>query len=132
MADQSLPGLPVGWPLLPLPDADGRMTYPSLERSVRQSIEIILRTRPGEQLMRPTFGGGIEAFLHQPNTLVTRRRIRDTISEALERWESRVVLDRVDVAEDPDRPTHIRVEIAYRLRRTGAPQHLGLTLELEG
>ena len=132
MADQSLPGPLIGWPLLPLPDAEGRLQFPSLEVSVRQMIQVVLRTRPGEQLMRPTFGAGIENFLHEPNTLVTRRRIRDLVREALERWERRIVLDRVDVAEVPGQPTHIRVEVAYRLRRTGTPQRLGLTMELEG
>ena len=41
---------PVGFPLLGVPDAEGELSFPSFEQSVRQSIEIILRTRPGEQL----------------------------------------------------------------------------------
>lgn len=76
MANQSLPRPLIGWPLLPLPDAHGRLNYPTLDQSVRQSIEVILRTRPGEQLMRPDFGAGLAAFLHEPNVLTTRRRIR--------------------------------------------------------
>ena len=126
------PSVPVGWPLLPLPDAEGRLQWPGPEASVRQLVEIILRTRPGEQLMRPRFGGGLEEFVHEPNTLVTRRRIHDVIVDALERWEPRIALDRVDVWEVPDRPTHVRVEIAYRLRRTGAAQQVGLTMSLGG
>jgi len=125
-------GALIGWPLLPLPDANGRIDYPTLEASVRQSIQIILLTRPGEQLMRPQFGAGLSRFLHEPNTLTTRRRIRDEVIAALEQWERRIVVDRVEVAEVPDHPDQIRIELAYRLRRTGTPQRLGLTLELEG
>ncbi|MBZ0316572.1 MAG: GPW/gp25 family protein [Anaerolineae bacterium] len=121
----------VGWPLWVFPDANGELKYPMLENSVRQSIEIILRTRPGEQLMKPEFGAGLADFLHEPNTLTTRTRIRDTILAALERWEGRIILDRVDVEELPDEPSRIQIEIAYRLRRTGAPQQVALTLELE-
>ncbi len=124
------PPLPIGWPLLPVPDAGGEMRYPGLEQSVRESIQVVLRTRPGEQLMRPHFGAGLKDFLHQPNTLATRRRIRDLIEESLERWEGRVVLDRIEVWEEPEHPTRIRVEIAYRLRRTGAAQQLALTMDL--
>jgi phage baseplate assembly protein W len=123
---------PIGWPLLPVPDAEGRLAYPTLEESVRQSIQVILRTRPGEQLMRPTFGAGLEGFLHEPNTVTTRRRIRDLITESLARWEPRATVTRVEVAEAPDHPSRVRVEIAYQLRRTGAAQRIGLTLELEG
>jgi hypothetical protein len=125
-------GVPIGWPLLPLPDRDGRMRYPRTDASVRQLIEVVLRTRPGEQLMRPRFGGGLETFAHEPNTLTTRRRIRDRIADALAQWERRVLVDRIDVWEVPERPTQVRVEIAYRLRRTGAAQEVGLEMVVEG
>lgn len=122
---------PIGWPLLPKPDANGELRYPTLEDSVRQSIRVILRTRPGEQLMRPEFGGGLVDFLHEANTLTTRRRIQDSIVASLERYEQRISIDRVEVLEVPNEPSHIRIEIAYRLRRTGAAQSLGLTMMLE-
>ena len=127
-----LPPPLLSWPLLPVPDGNGQLHYPNLEDSVRQRIELILRTRPGEQLMRPEFGGGIEEFLQQPNTLTTRRRLHDRISEALERWENRILLDHVDVQEVPDQPSQLRLEIGYRLRRTDARRQLGITLALEG
>lgn len=131
MTDQARPSPLIGWPLLPLPDANGRLSYPTLEQSIQQSIQVILSTRPGEQLMRPLFGAGLEQFVHEQNTLTTRRRIRDLVMESLQQWELRIVVDRVDVSEVPDRPARVRVEIGYRLVRTGAPQQLGLTMELE-
>lgn len=130
MADRTPSPPRIGWPLLPVPDGDGRLRYPGLDESVRQSLEIVLRTRPGEQLLRPEYGAGLEDLLHEPNTLTTRRRIRDLVTESLNQWERRILLDRVEVWEVPDRPTEIRVEIAYRLRRTGAARQTALTLEL--
>ena len=121
----------IGWPLLSVPDANGQLHYPTLEQSVQQSIRVILSTRPGEQLMRPQFGAGLERFIHEQNTLTTRRRIRDLVAESLAQWERRIVVDRVDVNEIAERPTLVRVEIGYRLVRTGAFQQLGLTMELE-
>lgn len=122
----------LSFPLLALPDEGGRLHFPSLEQSVRQAIEIILRTRPGEQLMRPDFGAGLANFVGQPNTVATRRRIRERISEALDRWENRIDVDRVDVFEIEGQPTHVRIEIAYRLKRTGAAAQLGLSMDLGG
>jgi uncharacterized protein len=132
MTAPTRPSVPVGWPLLPLPDAAGRLEWPDAETSVRQTIEAILRTRPGEQLMRPRFGGGLENFVHEQNTLVTRRRIRDAIVDALGRWEPRIDVDHVEVWEVPGQATQVRVEIAYRLRRTGAAQQIGLTMSTSG
>lgn len=121
----------INWPLLPVPDEQGHMAFPTLDDSVRQSIKIILRTRPGERIMRPGFGGGLENMLHQQNNLTTRRQIRDLITESLERWEKRILLDSVDVSEVEHRPTAVRVEIAYRLRRVNQPQLLGITMDLQ-
>jgi phage baseplate assembly protein W len=121
-----------GWPLLPLPDEHGRLVYPDLEQSVRESIRVILSTRPGEQLMRPDFGAGLDRLLHEPNTLATRRAIRDLVQESLARWERRIVLDRVEVWDVSGEPSHVRVEIAYRLARTGAAATMSLTMQLEG
>jgi phage baseplate assembly protein W len=121
----------IGWPLYTLPDETGRLEYPSLEESVRQQVRVILSTRPGEQLMRPDFGGGLDAMLHEPNTLATRRRIRDLVQDALTRWERRILLDRVEAWEVEGDPSQVRVEIAYRLARTGAAATMGLTVQLE-
>ncbi len=121
---------PIGWPLLPLPDEGGQLNWPTLEQSVAQQIRVILQTRPGEQLMRPSWGAGLENFLHEPNTLTTHRRIRDLVGSSLARWEQRIIVDDIAVAAPPDQPGQVRVEIAYRLRRTGASSRLGLTLEL--
>jgi uncharacterized protein len=122
----------LGWPYLPLPDEQGIIDWPSLEQSVRDAIRIILSTRPGEQLMRADFGAGLDRILHEPNILATRRQIRDLVQNALTRWERRILLDAVEVWEVPDQPSHVRVEIAYRLARNGAPGAMNVTLQLEG
>jgi len=115
--NKTIPSSPLGWPLLPVPDK-GTLSYPSLEDSIKQSIRIILLTRPGEQLMRPRFGAGLSNFLHLPNTLETRRQIQETVFNALGRWEHRMVVLQVEVWEDEETPEAVRIEIAYRIRRT--------------
>ena len=119
----NLPSMPVGWPLLPVPDSDGQLNWPDGPTSVRQMIEVILRTAPGEQLMRPLFGAGLEAMIHEPNTLTTRARVHDAIVDAVLRYEPRVILDRVDVDVGSD-PRELLVTLSYRLTLTGAPVQL--------
>ena len=129
MAKRSLPQL-INWPLWLQPDATGQLNYPTLEESVRQAIRVILQTRPGEQLMRPLFGAGLDNYIHQQNTLLTRRRITDLIRDSLVRWELRIIVNRVEVSEVAGQPTQLRVEIGYQLKRTGALQRLGLMMNL--
>ena len=121
----------IGWPLLPLPDEHGALQWPDLARSVRDAIRVILSTRPSEQLMRPEFGGGLDRLLHEPNTVATRRQMRDLVQESLERWEPRILLDGVEVWEVDGEPAQVRVEIAYRLARTGAAGAMNVTVQLE-
>ena len=121
-----------GWPLLPVPDADGALGWPDPAASVRDTIRAILSTRPGEQLMRPDFGGGLDRLLHAPNTVSTRRQMRDLVQDALARWERRIILDAVEVWENPERPSELRVEILYRLARTGSAGSMNVTVQLEG
>ena len=123
---------PLSWPLLSTPDAHGRLGFPTYEDSVRDMIRVILLTRPGEQLMRPEFGAGLGRFVHQPNTIETRRRLREVVLESLQTWEPRIAIDEVTVEEVPDQPTTVRVDIAYQLRRTGQRTQLGLTMTLGG
>ncbi len=127
----ALPRPLLGWPLLTVPDEQGRLSWPTLEDSVRDLIRVVLSTRPGEQLMRPDFGAGLELLLHEPNTLATRRRIRDRVQESVAHWERRVLLDRVDVLDVEGEPSRVRVEIGYRLARSGAPATAALTVQLE-
>lgn len=126
---------PIGWPLLPLPDENGQLAYPSLAQSVRELIQVLLSTRPGEQLMRPGFGAGLENLLTEPNTVATRSRIKDLIDDALKRWEQRIVVDGIAVDPVSDAASGVadgvRVEIAYRHKRTGAPARIGLSLVME-
>lgn len=120
---------PVSWPFLPLPQ-NGALSYPTLEQSVRDSIRIILTTRPGEQLFRPEFGVGLQNFLDEGNTISTRRRIQAAILESLPRYESRAVFDRVDVDAVENAPNQVRIRIFYRLLRTGLAQQTGLTMRV--
>lgn len=124
-----LPRLQLGWPLSPAPEG-GALRYPDLDRSIRDQIKVILLTRPGEMLLHPAFGAGLQDMLHQPNTLATRRRIRDLVQRAVDRWERRILLDQVDVWEVSGRPDALRVELAYRIRRTGSAHafHFDLVL----
>jgi phage baseplate assembly protein W len=119
---------PISWPLLPKPTSDGALEYPDLDRSVRDAIRILLLTRPGEQLMRPRFGAGLDNFRDENNTLAVRRRIQLDITNTLQAYEPRIALDRIDVDPVADAPGEIHIRIHYRLVRTGQAQTMGATL----
>ena len=121
---------PVSWPFLPKPQASGQIAFPTLDQSVRDSIRIILTTQPGEQLMRPSFGVGLQSFLDQGNTLAMRSRIQNAILNGLQSYEPRIVVDQVEVDPVPNAPSQVHVEVYYRLLRTNAAKQIGVTMNL--
>jgi phage baseplate assembly protein W len=119
---------PISWPFLPLP-VEGAIGYPTLEQSVRDSIRIILTTCPGEQLMRPLFGAGLQNFLDEGNTVAVRREIQSTILTNLQQYEKRITVDAVEVTPVDGAPSEIHVQIHYRVLRSNAPGQIGVTLQ---
>ncbi len=128
MADSIL-GRGIAFP--PRIGADGRLAWSEGAQNVRESIRIILLTDLRERLMRPTFGGGLQALLFEPNTLATRRMLEERTRRALERWEPRIRLDRVTAEPDPDDPSAAIVEIVYRIVATGARERTSLSVQLD-
>ena len=122
---------PLCWPLLPLPDEDGRLHFPDLETSVRHRIEAILRTSPGEQLMRPYFGAGLELAIHKPNNAGVRAELQRDIAAHVTAFEPRILLDRVDVAPGED-PSLLNVTIAYRIRQIGVATAMTVSVPVGG
>ncbi len=110
--------------------ADGHMAWSSGEPNVREAICIILRTRPGERLLRPDFGCGLDRYLFEPNGVATLRLIQEEVKRALSRWEPRIALDDVRVATNPADARAVDITIAYTLIATRQPKRVSLTVAL--
>ncbi len=119
-------GQSLGFP--PSVGPDGHITWSTGELNVRQSICIILRTRPGERLMRPEFGCGLDRFLFEPNSVATLRLIQEEVKGALTRWEPRITLDDVVVETNPAEPRAVDITVFYTLIATRRRERLGMTL----
>lgn len=72
----------------------------SAEIDIPQAIRIILTTRPGERVMRPTFGCRLYELVFAPINLETIALARRYVEEAVGMWEPRIELVQVDVNWD--------------------------------
>ena len=111
---------------------DGHVSWSAGEVNIRESITIILRTERRERVRLPEFGGGLDLFLFEPNTVSTRRLIQDRITKELAQWEPRIVVEAVTVEPDPDDRRAAIATITYRLVATQARERLSLTITLAG
>ena len=111
---------------------DGRWAWSVGAENIRESIQIILQTETQERLLLPEFGGGLQPYLFEPNTVSTHRLIQETIQQALGRWEPRISVESVKVLPDPTDAQVAIVTVSYRLVATGATDQIGLTVRLAG
>jgi phage baseplate assembly protein W len=123
----------VGWPL-GTPDPSGILDYSTDSQCLREALWNVLMTNPGERLMRPSFGAGLNQWIGQPNTQSTRQLIASSITTAVGTWEQRVALRGVDVAVDPNDAARVLITLSYAARGSVAapPEQLTLTLSLGG
>ncbi|MEM1293382.1 MAG: GPW/gp25 family protein [Cyanobacteria bacterium P01_H01_bin.162] len=103
--------------------AQGNLQISDGEQSVRESILLILRTRPGERLRRPNFGCRLHELAFAPMNQKTLVEMRLFVEEALKTWERRIWLD--DVGIDPQLELgRVDITIAYRLVTSHVPGSL--------
>jgi uncharacterized protein len=105
--------------LFPFVLSGGRMDLAVGADKVRQSVMLILETEPGERVMRPDFGCGLERYLMAPNNEVIRAQLSGSIEAALQRWEPRISVEEVDVYAGDD-PAEVIVSIRYQHVRDGS------------
>ena len=72
------------------------------DEAVRQSILLLLSTIPGERVMRPTYGCHLHRLVFWPNDDTTAGLAIHYVRRAVERFEPRVEVIRVDATRDAD------------------------------
>jgi uncharacterized protein len=122
--------LGVGWKF-PIQLSEGQIAWSSYEQDIVEAIQIILGTAPGERLMHPDFGCGIQELLFAPNNVQTASLVRFHVEDALTRWEPRIELRDVQVQPDPDEATLLLIQIEYRVRATDSRFNLVYPFYLE-
>ncbi|OKI51396.1 GPW/gp25 family protein [Micromonospora sp. CB01531] len=110
-------------------DDHGAAATSPLPDAVRQQVEQILLTIPGERVDRPDFGCGIQLLVFEAATPTTAISTEHVVRTALHRH----LADLIDVegVRVSTADGELRVEILYVLRATGQESALTVTHPLE-
>jgi phage baseplate assembly protein W len=97
-------------------DGRGRTASTTDDDHVRDMIEQLLFTNPGERVNRPDFGTGVLQLVFAPNSPELAAALQFTLQAALQRWLGDVIevqaLDVICV------DSTLTIDIQYRVRRT--------------
>lgn len=121
-------------------DATGGVDVVEGDACVRQSILLLLSTSRGERVMRPDYGCDLHRLVFSPNDATTAGLAIHYVRSAIERWEPRARVLRVDAGrrlftgpglggiEDLD--ARLDVVLDYQVRRSGRADRLTVGLDL--
>lgn len=93
----------------------GRVETSGMKENIRESVEIILRTEPGERLLHPKFGTKLHQFLFEGMDSQTEEMIRREVRQSLYMWEKRIQDIEVETDGGRSGQGELRVTVKYRI-----------------
>jgi phage baseplate assembly protein W len=100
--------------------------------SVRQAILLLLSTRPGERVMRPDYGCDLHKLVFSLNDDTTAGLAIHYVRQAINRWEPRIKVLRLDAYRDDNYPEQLNVLLEYQLRSMSQRDSLIFSVNLSG
>ncbi len=110
--------------------ANGGIETVQYNESIRQALLLLFSTRPGERVMRPDYGCDIHRLIFSPNDDTTAGLAIYYVQRALDRWEPRIDVLRLDAGRDPQAPERLNVTLQYRVRVTRHTELLSFSVNL--
>jgi len=101
-------------------DNRGRTSDTTADDHIRDLIEQVLFTSPGERVNRPTFGCGLNQLVFAPNSPELAAATQFLVQGALQQWLGDLIV--VDSVQVESEDSALRVTISYVVRRTQARQ----------
>jgi|SRR5580698_3514850 phage baseplate assembly protein W len=100
-------------------DGRGRTEDPA-DDYVRQLVEQVLFTSPGERVNLPDFGSGLLQLTFAPNSMEMAAATQFTVQAALQKWLSGYI--RVQSVSASAQESTLTVTVSYSLLSTGVSQ----------
>ncbi len=101
-------------------DGSGRTLDDNEAAWIRGLIEQVLFTSPGERVMRPDFGSGLQQLVFAPNSPELAASIQVLVQGALQQWLGNLIT--VETIEVEAVESALSVKLQYLIRRTESRQ----------
>lgn len=96
-------------------DNRGRTAGTTNDEHIRDLIEQVLFTAPGERVNRPTFGSGLLQLVFAPNSGELAAATQFLVQGALQQWLGDLIV--VDSVQIESVDSVLQVTVAYTIRR---------------
>jgi phage baseplate assembly protein W len=106
-------------------DPTGRTAQSSDTDHIEQMLELLLFTNPGERVMRPSLGSGLQQLVFAPNSLELAATVQYTMQGAVQQYLGDIIaLQQLTVTPND---SELTIDIVYVVRSTGQQASLKVT-----
>ncbi|ACT05555.1 MULTISPECIES: GPW/gp25 family protein [Dickeya] len=117
--------LGTGWGFPPQFDAATQsIVMASGDDDIRQSLALLLSTRPGERIMAPEYGCDIQGMVFEDLTLSTLTDIKSRIEQAILFFEPRIRLQAIAIDNPPAPDGTVLIRLDYTLIATNTRSNM--------
>lgn len=109
----------------------GRLATVTDAASVRQALLLLLSTRPGERVNRPSYGCHLFRLAFAPADDTTAGLAIHYVAKAVEQWERRITVLSLDAARSAESPEILEVRLKYRVRTSRLEDEIIIGLPVE-
>jgi hypothetical protein len=96
----------------------------SLEDDIKESLAILLSTAPGERMMQPSFGCGLNSMVFDNIDESTITELKDLIERAILFFETRISLDEIEIDIRAVYEGLLSINIQYTIRTTNSRSNI--------
>lgn len=96
---------------------DGRVAAASAPEHVRDLVEQVLFTAPGERVNRPDFGSGLLGLVFEPNSEALATAVKARVEGSVHQWLGEIVT--LEAVRVETRESVLDVTVQYVVRATG-------------
>jgi hypothetical protein len=113
-----------GWAFPVGVDSAGDVRTAADERTVEESIRLVIGTAKGERVMRPAFGCGIHEYAFDTVDANTLSLVETTVEEALVEFEPRIAVEEVSASTEDLSEGVLLIEVDYRIRASNTRRNM--------
>ena len=96
-------------------DDNGRSSVTNEDQHIKNLIEQVLFTSPGERVNRPNFGSGLNQIIFEPNSDILATTIDTLIHSSLNLWLDHLII--VESVKVENKDSTLEVTVKYKIRK---------------
>lgn len=120
-------------PAGPYPSPSGGIAMVRDDDAIRQALVMLLATRPGERVMRPSYGCPLDRLVFAANDATTAGLAIHYVAQAIGRFEPRIDIVRLDAgpaAASGPGESILEIRLDYRVRESQRRDSLAIAIDL--